>query len=188
MGGRMFRSNAARFGRRLLAATQRLRRRKDGSAAVEFGLVAVPFVSLTFAIIETGLVFFAGQVLETATQDTSRLILTGQAQTQNMTAAQFKEKLCSRLTAMIACDGVSIDVRTATSFAGANYNAPKDAGGNLDTSSNTFQPGQPGSVVVVRVMYEWPVLVRSFGLDLSDLPNGKRLLIATSVFQNEPYK
>lgn len=176
------------LGRRLTRRLTAFRRHKDGSAAVEFGLIAVPFIALTFAVIETGLIFFGGQVLETATQDASRLIMTGQAQNQSMSAAQFKEKLCAKLTAMISCDGVSIDVRTAASFAGANYSAPKDAGGNLDTGGNTFQPGQPGDVVVVRAMYEWPVLIRSFGLDLADLPNGKRLLMATAAFRNEPYK
>ena len=52
-----------------------------GAAAVEFSLIAVPFLALTFAIIETALVFFAGQTLETAVADAGRLIMTGQAQT-----------------------------------------------------------------------------------------------------------
>ena len=47
-------------------AVRRLARRQDGSAAVEFGLVAAPFLALTFAIMETAIVFFSGQALETA--------------------------------------------------------------------------------------------------------------------------
>jgi Flp pilus assembly protein TadG len=42
---------------------------KDGSAAVEFGLIAAPFIALLFAIMETAIVFFAGQTLETAVAD-----------------------------------------------------------------------------------------------------------------------
>ena len=60
---------------------RRFVRQQDGSAAVEFGMVAVPFLGLTFAIFETALVFFAGQTLETAVADLARLIMTGQAQT-----------------------------------------------------------------------------------------------------------
>ena len=56
------------------------RRNNRGSAAVEFSLIAVPFFALFFAIVETGIVFFASQVLETATQDSARMIMTGQAQ------------------------------------------------------------------------------------------------------------
>ena len=60
---------------------RRFRSNRRGSVAVEFSLIALPFFALLFAIIETALVFFASQVLETAVQDSSRLILTGQAQT-----------------------------------------------------------------------------------------------------------
>jgi Flp pilus assembly protein TadG len=65
---------------------RRFRRNRSGSAAVEFALVAPMFFALIFAIIETGMVFFAGQVLETAVQDGGRLIYTSQSLTQT----QFK--------------------------------------------------------------------------------------------------
>jgi Flp pilus assembly protein TadG len=57
----------------------RFGRSQDGSAAVEFALVATPFFALLFAIIETALVFFADQALDTAVQSTARLLRTGQA-------------------------------------------------------------------------------------------------------------
>ena len=52
-------------------ALRRFRRNRRGSAAVEFALVAPVFFALLFAIIETAIVFFAGQVLETVTQDSA---------------------------------------------------------------------------------------------------------------------
>ena len=61
-------------------ALRRFRRNRRGSAAVEFALVAPMFFALLFAIIETAIVFFAGQVLETVTQNSARMIMTGQAQ------------------------------------------------------------------------------------------------------------
>ena len=42
--------------------------------------MAPVFFALLFAIIETGTMFFASQVLETMTQDSARQIMTGQAQ------------------------------------------------------------------------------------------------------------
>ena len=57
-----------------------VRRNRRGSAAVEFALVAPVFFALLFAIIETAIVFFAGQVLETITQNRARYIMTGTAQ------------------------------------------------------------------------------------------------------------
>ncbi len=64
---------------------RRFARAEDGATAVEFALVATPFVALLIAILETALVFFAQQVLQTAATQSARLIMTGQAQTANMT-------------------------------------------------------------------------------------------------------
>ena len=43
------------------------------------------------------MVFFASQVLETVTQDSARMIMTGQAQNAAFTQAQFKNLVCSKL-------------------------------------------------------------------------------------------
>ncbi|MBX9718883.1 MAG: pilus assembly protein, partial [Microbacteriaceae bacterium] len=61
----VMRTKAAARARTLFAvrAVRRLVRRQDGSAAVEFGMVAMPFLMLVFAIMETAIVFFAGQTL-----------------------------------------------------------------------------------------------------------------------------
>jgi Flp pilus assembly protein TadG len=167
---------------------RRLARREDGGAAVEFGLVAAPFLALLFAIIETALVFFAGQTLETATADASRLILTGQAQTQGFSQTQFKQSVCSRVFGMFDCtNGVQIDVRTASSFSSTDLSKPIDSQGNVNNNF-VYQPGKAGDIVVVRVMYQWPVWVSLMGLNLSDVTGNKRLLMATAAFRNEPYQ
>jgi len=179
---------SSRAGRGLLRFGRRLAYREDGQALIEFGIVVVPFLALMFAIIETALVFFAGQVLETAVHDASRLILTGQAQKQNFDQAQFKNEICNRIFGLFNCQtGIKVDVKKYTGFGGVNLSKPVDQDGNLDASNFGFQPGVQGDIVVVRVVYEWPTFVRQFGLDLADLPNGKRLLMSTAAFRNEPY-
>jgi hypothetical protein len=42
--------------------------------------------------------------------------------------------------------------------------------------------------VVVRLIYQYPVYVSLLGFDLADMSGNKRLLVATSVFRNEPYQ
>src|SRR5262245_27157195 len=79
------------------AAARRLIGQQDGAAAVEFGLVAAPFLALIFAIMETAIVFFAGQALETAAADSARLIMTGQAQTAGYSESQFKTAVCGKI-------------------------------------------------------------------------------------------
>lgn len=168
---------------------RRFIRRKDGATAVEFAVVALPFFALLFAILETALVFFAGQVLQTAAADTARLVLTGQAQNKKMTQAEFAEEACARASAMFKCggeNGMLVDVRTYASFADIDNNKPINSKKELDFTP-TYQPGGPGQIVVVRLLYQWPINLSLFGFDLSDLTGEKRLLIGTAAFRNEPF-
>lgn len=179
---------ASHIGRLTRAVARKFARRKDGAAAVEFGIVVVPFLAILFAIIETALVFFAGQVLETAAADAGRLIMTGQAQKLGLNANTFKNFVCTRIFGLFDCQaGLQLDVRTYQSFANATALKPIDQNGNLDTSGFTYQPGVAGDIVVIRLVYQWPTFVRTFGLNVSDLSGGKRLLMATAAFRNEPY-
>jgi Flp pilus assembly protein TadG len=167
---------------------RRFVRRKDGIAAVEFALVAAPFLALMFAIIETAIIFFASQTLETAVADSARLIMTGQAQSQSFNQVQFKNSVCSRIYGLFDCqNGMMVDVRTAAAFSSATTTKPLDANGNL-VNNFTYSPGGPGEIVVVRLMYQWPVYVSLLGLNLADMAGNKRLIMATAVFRNEPYQ
>jgi hypothetical protein len=47
------------------------------------------------ALLQTGMVFFAGRVLDEITDQASSYIMTGQAQKANMTQAGFKTYLCT---------------------------------------------------------------------------------------------
>lgn len=172
---------------------RRLGRRTDGATVVEFAIVVFPFLAILFAIIEVALVFFAGQVLETATADSARLIMTGQAQNAKMDAAKFKDDVCGRLHALFDCeDGVHIDVRNYSDFEGGLALNPPSYDMDAETldlvNFQEFAPGKQGDIVVVRIVYEWPTFVRFLGFDLSTLANGNRLLMATAAFRNEPYK
>jgi Flp pilus assembly protein TadG len=168
-------------------AARALRRDQRGSAAVEFGLVVTPFLALLFAIIESAVVFFAGQVLETAAQDSARMIMTGQAQAANFTAAQFKANVCSRIFGLFDCaNGVYIDVKSYPAFANVNIQSPVDANKNF-VNNFTYQPGGPGDIVVVRLFYQYPVYVALMGYNLADISGGYRLISATAAFRNEPF-
>ena len=57
-------------------SVRRLVKREDGTVAIEFAFVAMPFFALLVATIETSLIFFAGQTLETAVADAGRMIMT----------------------------------------------------------------------------------------------------------------
>ena len=175
---------AARM-RRLMQG--RFVRQQDGAAAVEFALVAAPFLALTFAILETAMVFFAGQTLEAAVTDSSRLIMTGQAQTANFSQAQFKTAVCARIYGLFDCaNGLYVNVQTYSNFSDAANQASPITNRQFNTTMN-YNPGDVGNIVVVSLYYQWPIYVSMLGNNLANLNGGNRLLSATSVFRVEPY-
>jgi Flp pilus assembly protein TadG len=176
---------AARFDSRL--GLGRFGRDEHGATAVEFGLVAIPFIALMFAIIETALIFFAGQTLETAVSNSARLVRTGQAQQQGLSAEAFKSKICDQVMALFDCTAkLQVDVSKFSSFGEVDLSKPVDANGDLNSNFN-YAPGKGGDIVVVRAFYEWPTFVKLLGLNLSNMPNGSHLLGATAAFRNEPF-
>lgn len=168
---------------------------RKGASAVEFAFVAAPFLALLVAILQTGLVFFAGRVLDEVTEEASRYIMTGQAQLSGMTQAQFTTYVCTGsntstlVTALFNCNGFMINVQNYGDFASANTTTPTltfNGNGGVANAWN-YDPGNPGDIVVVQIMYQWPVLLGPLGFNLSNLANGNRLLVSTAVFKNEPY-
>jgi Flp pilus assembly protein TadG len=165
---------------------RRFRRNRRGSAAVEFALVAPVFFALLFAIIETAIMFFASQVLETITQDSARMILTGQAQTAAYTQAQFQTYVCGRIPALFTCGSVYVDVEHYSSFTNVVIASHIDGSKNF-INNMQYSPGGPGDIVVVQLFYQWPLFVTGLGYNISNLSGNQRLLVATAAFRNEPY-
>lgn len=168
---------------------RRLVRDKAGTTAIEFSIVAVPFLALLIGLVQTAVVFLAGRELDAAVAQASRYILTGQAQNANMTQAQFNNWVCQNIYALFNCNNLMIDVQNYPTFAAVNTAAPTltyNAQGQI-TNSWSYTPGGPGEIVVVQVMYQWPLVLGPLGFNLSNLGNGDRLLMSTAVFQNEPY-
>lgn len=174
--------------KRLTRSVRRFGREENAATAVEFGLIALPFIGLLMAIIETALLFLAGQNLESAVDITARLIRTGQAQDQGLTGDTFKAQVCSEAIVLPSCtDSLHIDVRTYTSFTSMTITDPVDANGNVDYSSFVYNAGHGGDIVMVRAYYEWPTFSRMLGLNFSNLTNGNHLLAAVAAFKNEPF-
>jgi Flp pilus assembly protein TadG len=173
---------------KIAACLHRLLRQQDGAAAVEFALVAAPFLGLVFAILETALVFFAGQTLETAASAAGRLVMTGQAQSAGYDQGAFKKQVCNFLQGGLfdCANGVYVDVKTYSSFNAINNAAPV-TNGQFDTTKMNYSPGGPSCIVSVSLFYQWPIYVTLFGNNLTNLNGGFRLLEATSVFRNEPF-
>lgn len=169
-------------------------RDERGVTAIEFGLLALPFFALIGAILETAVVFLAGQLLDSAVQDSARYIRTGQMQAANYTMAKFRTNVCDRLYGLFKCDGLHIEVQAPASFSAANIKAPIDPSCDPTkkacpdwTRSEEYQPGGGSSISVVQVYYRWPVMLNLGGFNMANMPGSVRVLGAAAVFRNEPF-
>jgi Flp pilus assembly protein TadG len=171
----------------LRSSLGRFARDRVGASALEFAIVALPFILLTLGIFEVGLVYFATLEMDNAVAYGSRFIRTGQAQTANMSAAEFKDEVCKHLMGVIDCNGLKLDVRAFSDFSSAELTQPLDDAGNMKQTL-TFNPGNPGDIVVVRAFYEWELAAKlPREVSLSNMANGNRLLMSTASFRNEPF-
>lgn len=163
------------------------RRKREGAAAVEFALVALPFFFMMFALLELGLIFVLDSVLSNAVLGSSRLIRTGQAEAATMTAEEFRDDVCGRMSVFATqCDQrISIDVRVIPTFATVPPD-PMANGTSFDDSQLTFNYGVPESLIVVRVWYRQPLVTTFLGQALSRLNDGSVRLVTTTAFRNEP--
>ena len=164
------------------------KRAKSGATALEFAIIAAPLFALLIAIFETGLVFVAQQYLQTATTQTARLIMTGQAQDQGLTAAQFKQDVCNNAPALFTCSGLYVNVQTFSTFAGVTTTTPLTSKKVFDPTKMNFSAGVAGDIELVQVYYQWPVFIGPLGFNLSNMSGNYNLLVGTAVFRNEPYQ
>jgi Flp pilus assembly protein TadG len=170
---------------------------EKGAAALEFAIISVPLIALLLATFQTAVVLFAAQALESATETAARQIMTGQAQSSNLSQAQFRDLICptstgptkpaNTLPALIDCTKLIIDVRVASNFSSA------DMSKNVFTtpSQAQFNPGGPSTINVVRVMYQLPpyLSILGGGSNIFGVTGGPttNVIMGTAVFQTEPY-
>ena len=157
-----------------------------GATALEFALVATPFLFTFFAILEVAIIFFVSSALESGVQEASRTIRTRELQLSGGGLAEFRQLVCDATSGFIKCGAdLNVDVRTYPAFADADMSPPVDVNGN--PIPGPFNPGGPQQVVVVRVYYVWKVYTPGLGLILGNVGStNSRLLLSTAAFRNEP--
>src|SRR5207302_303042 len=152
--------------RRGTALLKRFGKAQGGVTAIEFAFVGGPFLYLLCVIFETGLMLFSEYVIENGVADAARMIRTGQVQSGNMSAGDFKNIVCGNLARFLNCSSnLYLDVRKFTAFSAITLPPPitnGDLSADVSTSAS-FQPGGPMDVVVVRAYYTWTLYLP--GLD-----------------------
>lgn len=167
-----------------------------GTTAVEFGLLALPFLAIICAVMELGYANFENEMLANAVTGAARAMLTGNLQAANVTTAQqfVSNYLCPttgrKLPMNFNCSNLIVDVRPATTFATGDTSNDFYA-----STSNEFCPGQPGQIIVMRVAYPLPAIMplnlfnRTAGVvtNVPGLTGSFHILEASALFEEENY-
>ncbi len=122
--------------------------------------------------------------------EAGRLIMTGQAQTAGFCAGQLQDRglqFSRRRTVRLRQRRLCQRARPMP-VSPRSTPRPPVTNGQFDTTKMAYTPGGPGDIVVVPLYYQWPIYVSLLSDNLSNLNGNYRLLVATSVFRNEPYR
>lgn len=174
---------------------------ESGATAVEFGMIAAPFLAIVLAILQTSTSLFVSQGLDTAVQEAGRMVMTGQVHDSGgvSSAADFRDRyICNpappnvrTLPGFIDCAKLVVDLRKATQFT--------TGVGVFDTQNPQSCIGGAGDIIVVRVMYYAPVFAPFVALN-GFIANGaitsgqvtvdgekRYAMMAATAFRNEPF-
>jgi Flp pilus assembly protein TadG len=195
----MFR-NSVKYFRSFAGEICRFAGARRAATAVEFALIAGPFLATLIAILQVTIFLFAQQVLQSAASEAGRLFMTGQAQnsfvqnsetTAQQQSQQIINDVCPMISALFSCSPslLMVNVQSYADFLSANASEPALTFNAQGGVSNTwsFSPGTPGQVMVVQLIYQWPIVSGPFGYVLSSLGNGHTEMMGVSAFRVEPY-
>ncbi len=166
---------------------------ETGATAVEFALVAGPFFLVLGVIIETGFVLFAEYTLQSAVQDSGRLIRTGQAQNSGYSVATFKAAICNTVSVLFDCNSkVTVYVNhSAQTFTQLNAMVPSflTIGPTITNAPFpvTYSCGGPLQPVAVVATYDWYFSMIGMNYLGNIMGNSARRLVGFAIFLNEPY-
>lgn len=167
--------------------TGRLIRDREGAAAVQFGLLAIPFLTLIFAILEVAFMFFIDSSLDAALQMTARQVRTGKASTENWSLATFKSKVCEKMTLAFDCENKLLVRTTAMAdFSSVSYvSAVKGGKMSVDES---FATGESGDYMLIQAFLPFNSVLAFAGVDAHTMDDGSYALAAAALFRNEPFE
>lgn len=184
---------------------RRLLRSRDGAAAIEFAILAIPYFIIVFAIIETFVAYTAEQLVANAVDTMGRQLRTGNITFSSTTATTYKDRtafrtaFCDEVSILIQCSTAEIatptklflDVKSYTNFSDMPTTVPVASGGDLDTASLTYSPGAAGTKNMLRAYYKWDIITDLLRPYISNMrpTTGSNyfLIVETSVFKNEDY-
>lgn len=169
----------------MIGAIRKWCKKEDGTTAIEFSLLLLPYLMISLGIIELSLMMASASVLESATGKAARIVKTGQVQQSGGDPAQmFRDAVCEGAVILVSCDSIEIEARVLDSY--GDYTQPTlDASGSFVPQG--FAVGGSNDKVLLRVGFEYSMITPIVG-PLLNGADGTTLFMSTVVLQTEPYE
>ena len=168
---------------------------EQGTSAVEFGIVALPFFLFTLGLIGVGLYFFTMSSLSYGVEAAARQIRTGQAQKAALSVGEFKNLVCLAAGSYINCNKLTVLVQSGDNWtdispqACVNSNNVQSPSTGSSSDAISTYTGVASEVVLVTLCYQWD-LAQSFSflkLGKNADGTGSAIVQAATAFRTEPY-
>lgn len=179
-----------------MRSIRRYLKNKEGTAAIEFAILAIPFFMLLFATLELAVVFFINSTLNHAVSEAGRQIRTGNFQSCG-TKDSFKTLVCTNMAGLGNCEKrLRIDVVSGSAFGSITLPqppAPPEPDPSDPTATDDIENGDwvntaANDPVVIRGLYYHKLVLPPQLTRLENIEGkGIRLLGATTAFRNEPF-
>jgi Flp pilus assembly protein TadG len=166
-----------------------LLRDEDGATAVEFGMIATPFLLFVLGILGMGLYYLALISLEYGVESAARKIRTGEAEKSALTVAGFKSLICASAIG-IDCSKVTVIIDSEKTWSDIVPPSCVTNGSQTPSSGNATDAlskysGSASQVVLVTACYHWK-LADSFKF-MKFTASDPTILQAATAFKSEPY-
>lgn len=159
---------------------------RKGSAAIEFAILALPFMVLIFAIVELAIMYFVDSALDAAVHKAVRQVRVGSAKAAAWDIAKFKTAVCTELSYSFSCSAnlkvrasVITDMNSVTRVSAIS-------GGTLSVTED-FNIGDSGEYVLVQAFLPWDPVMKLYAFSGGRLSDGRYVLGAAELFKNEPF-
>lgn len=159
---------------------------RKGSAAIEFAILALPFMVLIFAIIEIALMFFIDSGLDAALHKTVRQVRVGIAKNASWDLATFKSTLCGQLSYSFSCSSNLLVRAVVVTDMSSVTKANPIVNGTL-TVTQDFNIGNSGDYVLIQAFLPYDPVLKLYTFAGGRLTDGRYVLAAAELFRNEPF-
>ena len=189
-GGETMRDFKKSYVFRLYTRAKSYKNNDEGVAAIEFGMLAVPFLMLIFGIVELAIILFINSTMTYAVSEAGRQIRVGNFQACGGNSAEkFKELVCTNMSTLGDCESrVRVDVLTGDNFSKIILPDAPDTTPDQDAPNGSVASTSGGDAVVARATYYYNLAMPAALTRLETKEGtGVRMLYSSTAFRNEPF-